>query len=321
MAPYVPLFRSEGIGALAFVPLVSRGRLLGKFMVYYEEPHAFAPSEVEMALSIANHLASVMARFSAVSALEETIRGNELFAAVLAHDLRNPLGTITTAAQLLLMRLEDSGVAADSETKPLSRILSSGHRMTRMIEQLLDFTRARTGGGIELNPRQNDLGELCADVRGEFEVAHPEWQIHCELIGNQNGRWDADRLLQLVSNVLANAGQHGQVEGGIHLKLDGSHPDFVRVEVHNGGSIPESLLPHLFDPFRPTRHHRGRSGGLGLGLFIVREIARAHGGSVDVSSSEAEGTTFVIQLPRFGAIQAGRTDGRAPGQRAPSTPG
>ena len=98
MVAYVPLFRSEGIGALAFVPLVSRGRLLGKFMIYYDEPHVFAPAEVETALSIANHLASVIARFSAISALEETIRGNELFAGVLAHDLRNPLGAITTAA-------------------------------------------------------------------------------------------------------------------------------------------------------------------------------------------------------------------------------
>ncbi len=310
MTSYGPLFRSEGIGALAFVPLVSRGRLLGKFMVYYEEPHEFAPSEVETALSIANHLASVIARFSAVAALEETIRGNELFAGVLAHDLRNPLGTITTAAQLLLMRHEGSGSAADGETKPLSRILSSGQRMTRMIDQLLDFTRARTGGGIELNLRESDLGELCADVMGEFEVAHPEWKMHCETIGDLGGSFDADRLLQVLSNLVANAGQHGHLDPGIRLKLDGGHPDFLRVEVHNGGSVPESVLPHLFDPFRTTRHGRGKSAGLGLGLFIVREIVRAHGGTVAVSSSEADGTTFLIQLPRAAVLRPARTEAR-----------
>jgi PAS domain S-box-containing protein len=313
MAGYAHLFRSEGIGALAFVPLVSRGRLLGKFMVYYEEPHRFAPFEVETALSIANHLASVIARFSAVSALEDTIRGNELFAGVLAHDLRNPLGAITTAAQLLLMRHEGSGPAADGETKPLSRILSSGQRMTRMIDQLLDFTRARTGGGIELNLRDGDLGTLCRDVLGEFEVAHPEWKMHCEIIGDVSGSWDADRLLQVISNLLANAGQHGHLDAGIHVKLDGGHPDFVRIEVHNDGSVPESILPHLFDPFRTTRHGRGKSEGLGLGLFIVREIVRAHGGTVEISSSEASGTTFLIQLPRSGALRPGRTETRTSG--------
>jgi signal transduction histidine kinase len=180
-----------------------------------------------------------------------------------------------------------------------------------MINQLLDFTRARTGGGIELNLRQCDLGELCADVLEEFETAHPEWKVHCELVGDQVGSWDPDRLLQLISNIVANAGQHGHLDAGIHLKLDGGHPDFVRIELHNGGTIPPSILPHVFDPFRTTRHGRGKSGGLGLGLFIVREIVRAHGGTVDIASSEADGTTLSIQLPRAAVLRSGRTEGRS----------
>ena len=295
MAPYLPLFRQEGIGALAFIPLVTRGRLIGKFMVYYDRAHAYSTNEIELASAIANHLASVTARFAAVAKLEETIRYNELFAGVLAHDLRNPLGAMMTAAQLLLMRQEGTG---DRNAKPLSRILTSGQRMSRMIGQLLDFTRARVGGGIEVQPREVNLADLCAQAIEELELLHPEWRIECEVVGDQYGGWDPDRLLQIISNLLGNAGQHGEAESGILVKLDGRRSDTVTLEVHNRGVIPASLLPNLFDPFCGTRLRRDHSRGLGLGLFIVKEIVRAHGGGVDVSSSEADGTTFIVTLPR-----------------------
>ncbi|HEU5075324.1 MAG TPA: GAF domain-containing protein, partial [Polyangiaceae bacterium] len=298
LTSFAELLEREGIGALAFIPLVSRGQLLGKFMVYYDEPHTFLSHELETAVSIANHLASVMARFSVVARLEETLRANELFAGVLAHDLRNPLGAIQTATQVLLMRYAGRKLPGSDEAKPLSRILSSSARMARMIDQLLDFTRARTGGGIELSRRASDLGELCNDVLGEFELSHPEWKIECAMTGDLSGNWDADRLLQVLSNLVGNAGQHGDAGGLISVRLDGSHSDHVSLQIHNDGPVPESLVPQLFDPFRAPRQGRGRSGGLGLGLYIVRELVQAHGGSVEVSSSRALGTTFSVQLPR-----------------------
>lgn len=306
MAPYLPLLRREGIGALAFIPLVTGGRLLGKFMFYYDRPRAFALHEVETARAIANHLASVMSRFAAVARIKETIRSNELFAGVLAHDLRNPLGAMMAAAQLALVRREGEGARGDGEVKPLGRILSSGQRMTTMIDQLLDFTRARSGGGIEVEPHEANLADLCAQAAGELELAHPDWTIRRETLGDPRGTWDSDRLLQVLSNLVANAGQHGSPEAGILLRLDGTDRDRVGVEVHNGGAIPGPLLPHIFNPFRNTRHRRGQSRGLGLGLFIVREIVRAHGGTVEISSSEAAGTTFSIRLPRHGARAPGR---------------
>lgn len=298
MAAYAPLFRREGIGALSFIPLVTGGRFLGKFMLYFDLPHPFAPTEIETAKAIANHLASVIVRFRAVEKLEETVRYNELFAGVLAHDLRTPLGAIMTAAQLVLMRREGQGGVVEAEAKPLSRILSSGKRMAEMIDQLLDFTRARSGGGIAIAPQAADLAELCAQALGEIELTHPDWKIHSECAGDPRGRWDPDRLLQVLSNLLSNAGQHGAREAGITLRLDGTAADRVRVEIHNMGAIPESLLRNLFDPFRSTGHGRSHSRGLGLGLFIVREIVQAHGGSIDVSSTEAAGTSFTIWLPR-----------------------
>jgi PAS domain S-box-containing protein len=295
MDRYMRLFLQEGIRALAFIPLVTRGRLIGKFMVYFDAPHAYSTNEIELASAIANHLASVTTRFAAIAKLEETIRYNELFAGVLAHDLRNPLGAMMTAAQLLLMRQEGAG---DKNAKPLTRILASGQRMTRMIDQLLDFTRARVGGGIQVQPRDVNLADLCGQAIDELELAHPEWKIRLDVVGDAGGSWDPDRLLQILSNLLGNAGQHGDGQSGIVVKVDGQSSDAVTLRVHNAGVIPDGLLPTLFDPFRGTRHRRDQSQGLGLGLFIVKEILRAHGGTVDVSSSEAAGTTFTITLPR-----------------------
>lgn len=173
--------------------------------------------------------------------------------------------------------------------------------MTTMIDQLLDFTRARSGGGIAVEPHETNLADLCAQVTGEVELTHPEWTIQHEAVGDLDGIWDPDRLLQVLSNLVANAGQHGTQDPGIGIKLDGTHRDHVTITVHNSGAIPESVLPLLFDPFRSTRQRRARPGGLGLGLFIVREIVRAHGGTVDVSSSEAAGTTLTVRLPRSDA--------------------
>jgi len=294
---YAELFREEGIGALGFFPLVNRERLLGKFMVYYAGPHVFATDEVELALAIANHLASVMARFSALASLEETLRANELFAGVLAHDLQNPLSAIVMAAQLMLMKHEGEATPLPA-AKPLSKILSSGQRMARMIEQLLDFTRARSGGGIPIRPRQAHLGELCAQATDELELAHPEWTIQCRGTGNLVVHWDPDRVLQVISNLVANAGQHGATGKEVLVRLDGSAEGEVSFEVYNAGVIPAELLPDIFDPFRSHQGGRARGLGLGLGLFIVRQIVLAHGGTVSVSSSEEAGTTFRVTMPR-----------------------
>jgi signal transduction histidine kinase len=295
MEAFLPLFREERIGSLAFIPLVTRGQLIGKFMIYYREPHQYSPNELELAASIASHVASVTARFAAIARLEETIRYNELFAGVLAHDLRSPLGAIMTAAQIVSMRQEGQG---DGSTKPISRILSSGQRMARMIGQLLDVTRARAGGGIQVEPSEMNLANLCTQAIGELQLAFPSWTIKREITGELDGTWDPDRLSQIVSNLVSNAGQHGRPEGSITVRLDGRAPDTVTLEVHNDGSIPASIMPSLFDPFRGTRKARDSSRGLGLGLFIVKEIAEAHGGTVQVASSAAEGTTFVVRLPR-----------------------
>lgn len=300
------------------LPLVARGVTLGVLGLTIEEAPEATDDEQHFLMLVARYTSQAVERLrlleaerrsrrSALAAaaraelllaeLRETVRYSEMFAGILAHDLRNPLGAMLMAAQHLL-RQEGVG---ERVTKPASRIVSSGQRMARMIEQLLDLTRARVGGGIEIEPQEADLAALCAQVMDELELMHPKWGLRREVVGDPRGAWDPDRLLQVVSNLVTNAGVHGTPESGVHVRIDGTSPAWVTLAVHNGGAIPEALLPSIFDPFRGTSHRREQSRGLGLGLFITKAIVQGHGGTVELRSTEEEGTTFVVRLPRQAA--------------------
>jgi two-component system, sensor histidine kinase and response regulator len=198
-----------------------------------------------------------------------------------------------TAAQLALNRKQSEKVA-----KPLTRILSSSRRMARMIDQLLDFTRLRTGAGVPIEHSAMDLSQAMRQVIDELDDANPEWTIELECEGDTRGFWDSDRLCQLFSNLVGNAVRHGTVETGVHVQIDGRNAAVVLVRVHNGGAIAAELLPSVFDPMIGSRDRRAKAQGLGLGLFISNQIARAHGGNIDVQSTPEAGTTFTVSLPR-----------------------
>jgi PAS domain S-box-containing protein len=237
--------------------------------------------------------------------LKETVRINELFMGVLAHDLRTPLGAIMAAAQLVITRDERTGDGRN--TKALGRIVTSGERMSRMIEQLLDFTRLRVGGGIEIEPKRADLAAVARQAVGELDVAYPDCAIDVRSAGDTTGVWDGDRLTQVLSNLVANALQHGVPAAGVRVVVDGSADDVVRVQVHNMGEIPAALIPQIFDPMTGGQPRRDRSRGLGLGLFIGKRLAVAHGGDIEVSSNESEGTTFTLSVPRVAGDAAARS--------------
>ncbi len=290
---FIPLFEREQIGALGFIPLVAGGVLVGKFMVYYDEPRTLAEHELEMAAAIANHVAAAAVRFDAVADLRRAVRFNEMFTGMLGHDLRNPLGAIMTAAQVAIKRNDD-----ERTLKPLSRIISSGQRMARMIDQLLDFTRVRVGQGIPVEPRRVDLVPLLRQVLDELEGVVPGCSVQLHHEGNSVGHWDVDRLSQVFSNLVANAIQHGDPEVGVRVRVCGTIDEMVSVEVHNKGVIPPEKMSDLFEPMTGSNHYRHRSRGLGLGLYITHQIVRAHGGTIDVRSDERTGTTFTALLPR-----------------------
>jgi signal transduction histidine kinase len=220
------------------------------------------------------------------------LRLNELFTAVLGHDLRNPLSAILNSANLL-ERISKEDVVKQSAT----RMVSSGKRMSRMIDDMLDLTRARLGGGIPLRRQETEFAVLVQRVIQEHQVAFPAGRFETRLEGDLTGSWDADRLAQVTSNLIGNALEHGESNDPIEVILNGARPDWVTLTVSNTGVIPEDVLPHLFDPFRGGQRQLGRREGLGLGLYIVQQIVLAHGGRVDVKT-DARCTSFLVELPR-----------------------
>jgi len=229
------------------------------------------------------------------SLLGESLQREHLFHLYEKEGLRSPLSSISMASALILKR----GTLHDPDAKTVARIASSADRMPKIISQLLDFTRTRLGGGLPINPTLTDLAEVCQEVIAEFETANPDRVLCLDSDLDTKGLWDRERLAQVVTNLIGNAIQHGRLDGSIDVRLR-DEGDAVCLLVHNDGSpIPVDLLPSIFDPFRRGRRRATQKAeGLGLGLFIVREMVRAHSGEISVQSTEAEGTTFTVKLPR-----------------------
>lgn len=210
--------------------------------------------------------------------------------AIVSHDLRTPLNAISLAANSLERRTELS----EEDARFLRIILSSAGRAARLVHDLLDYTQVLRGTAPALQRQRFCLASLTQDILEEVRASHPTVQFRLESVGPTEGSWDRDRLAQVIANLVGNAASHGAGEV-VQLKLFGKD-EGMSLEVHNHGEpIPGALIPELFEPMR-----RGttspRRGSVGLGLFIVREIVRAHGGSVAVQS-DAEGTTFSVSLP------------------------
>ena len=174
--------------------------------------------------------------------------------------------------------------------------------MARLIHQLLDFTRASFTGDLVLEKMPVDLAELCLPLVKESELTDPDHPVRCDVFGDVSGVWDPSRLGEALSNLIGNAARHGRPNTPIDILLRDEGSD-VLVEVHNEGEpIPENVLPELFTAFRggtgQKRDISKTGAGLGLGLFITKEIVRAHGGEICARSSEQQGTTFSMRLPR-----------------------
>lgn len=220
----------------------------------------------------------------------ESLRLNEMLTAVLGHDLRNPLNVISTGAEVLERTATDPAVRTTAAT-----MRASAERMTRLIDDLLDLARARLAGGIPLQRHELDLVPLLHRVAEEHRTVSTDRAIEVTHEGHLVGTWDPERLAQLVSNLLGNALTHGEPGTPVRVHADGTCADRVRLSVHNVGEVADAALPHLFTPF--TSSDRRRPDSLGLGLYIVQQIVRAHDGEIDVTCADGA-TTFVASLPR-----------------------
>jgi two-component system sensor histidine kinase/response regulator len=223
--------------------------------------------------------------------LRQALHVNEMFTAVLGHDLRNPLAAVLNGAELLLLMSSDQKVGAVA-----SRIRSSARRMEKMVSQLLDVARIRAGG-VALELGRGDYAQLCRRIVDELKQAGHANPVQIDASGNTDGLFDPHRIGQVLSNLLGNALQHGDPVASVAVKIDGTDASQLTLFIHNRGAMPAAVMEQAFTPFRPGREARSQPG-LGLGLYIAKYFVDAHGGRIALDSSEADGTTFTITLPR-----------------------
>jgi signal transduction histidine kinase len=215
----------------------------------------------------------------------------ERFLAILGHDLRTPLGAILMSAQFMA----DTGDRPESEMKLVKTIERSARRMNEMVSDLLDFARTRFGDTIPVEPAEMDVGRMLRDVVSEVGASHPENKPQLETSGPLRGEWDRERLTQAVTNLISNAVDHGAEKGPIKVAARGSDREIV-ITVHNEGPpIPRENLSRIFEAGSTEGRERRH---MGLGLYIVDRIVAAHGGTIDVESSEDLGTAFTVRLPK-----------------------
>jgi signal transduction histidine kinase len=237
----------------------------------------------------------------AQEALAQAVAFRERLIGILGHDLRNPLSAVLALARLLR---ESSGIP-DRARLGLERIFQSAARMNEMIGTILDFTNLRFRGQVPLAYETVALDAVAGSIVDELRAAHPERTIEIATDGDVRGRWDGGRLGQVLSNLVANALSHGARDAPVRVLLSRDEGGAVLAVTNRGPAIPAELREHLFEPFwQGPRDGTPPSNGLGLGLFITREIVRAHGGSIDVGS-DGGSTTFTVRLPVEGASASG----------------
>lgn len=231
---------------------------------------------------------------SIVTYSHQVDHSREVFLGILGHDLRTPLHSAILGAEMLMGHRD----LTEMPRKLASQILISVREMERMIRDLLDFTTTRLGAQMELSPAHMDLVALGKEVLDEMRIAHPAIEFDLEAEGPVHGEWDRSRLRQLVSNLTGNAVQHGSADQPvvITISLEG---EGAFLSVTNGGTpIPKDLQTVIFDPMRRNADSTNRrSGSIGLGLYIAKEVATAHGGTIEVKS-DTRATTFTVTLPR-----------------------
>jgi signal transduction histidine kinase len=267
---------------------------------WHEASTAASRSEVEDVIRFNEAIDRAIAE--SVREYSRAVTGyRDMFLAVLGHDLRSPLNAIMSASEFLV------GIAdlSERDRRMATAIRGSSERMSALIEDLLDYASSQLGQGVGLRTAATDLGEIVADLVREAETIHDGREFRTTLAGDLGGEWDARRLRQVLSNLVDNALRHSDPESPISVSAsgwDGGGDGEVVVAVHNAGMpIPADARERIFEPFRrggSTELDRRTGQGLGLGLYIARRMAEAHGGSVGVESSSEGGTTFTVRLPR-----------------------
>lgn len=276
--------------AALVVPVLVEARVVAVIaLVRVRSREPYADDDVRMLEDVARRVADAIANAQLMRGLRDEARTRDEILAIVSHDLRSPLQAILMGAQVLATHADGTVVSV------ASRVRSSARRATKLIENLLDFTEARVRGTIPISRTACDVGAVVRGAVDEIRLAAPDRVIAVDVAGEPRAYVDGDRIAQVVANLVSNAVRYGAPGAQVDVRVGLRDSELV-LEVHNEGRpIPPALLGQLFDPYR-----RGSSqarGSVGLGLFITKQIVDAHGGAVDVRSSDAEGTTFRVRVP------------------------
>ena len=229
---------------------------------------------------------------------EQVNHSRDIFLAILGHDLRAPLQAVSMSTEILMRKTNLEG---DALTCAL-HIKRGTRHMAVMIGDLLELVRSRLGKSLPIEPAPMDLADTAREAIAQACAAHPQCDPTLSVEGDTQGVWDGRKLNQMLQNLIGNALQHGSSNNAVKLTLRGE-ADSVRLTVHNDGApIPPEALPTIFDPLVRSANEalNGPTTSLGLGLFIVKEVVKAHQGTIEVSSNETDGTLFTVVLPRKG---------------------
>jgi signal transduction histidine kinase len=289
-----------GFQSYISIPIVQKnGRFFGTLCAIDPQPHVLnTPATISMfklfAELIAFHMDSAdQLAISEKKLLEEreTAELRDQFIAILGHDLLNPVGAVLNVAQLLLRIPSDERV-----TRMANIVQDSAYRMKALIENILDFARGRLGEGIILNRKDNEpLEDMLSKVLTELRIIWPNCTIETTFDLTAPVNCDGRRIAQLFSNILGNALSHGEKDMPVRVEINSNNNGFTLSVINSGDKIPDMVMERLFNPF-----YRGEvephKEGLGLGLYISSEIARAHGGTLSVKST-SDFTCFTLWLP------------------------
>ncbi len=274
------------------VPLVVGGDVMGILAVALPVAGTSAADDQEWLLSaLADQAAVALEK----SRLDERGKFRDRLIGVVSHDLRNPLNTILLGASILL----GSDELTPYSMKTLARMQSAAERAERMISDILDYTQAHLGGGIRVELKPNDLATIFKQVINELELSHPEHEFELVVSGDTTAELDADRIAQVLGNLLSNAVNYSPPDTQIRVELRGDGASLV-FSVHNHGSvIPPERLHEIFQPMQQVSPETSRGHrSVGLGLYIVDSIVTSHRGTLGVTSTAENGTTFTVSIPR-----------------------
>ena len=229
-------------------------------------------------------------------------QSQSMFLAILGHDLRNPLGTVVNGSTLLMQ----AGDIPPKYVLVATRMFNSTKRMSKLISDLIDFTRSHLGPGIPIQVKQSNFIAVCVEVVEEMRTFHPERMIELHAPSKLEAIFDESRIAQVLSNLIGNAVQHGSPDAPVMVSITSAGDNIVASINNRGKAIAADKIGSIFDPLvriavnaSNVENNYTERTSLGIGLYISREIIHAHRGSVNVLSNDVDGTSFIVTLPHL----------------------